>query len=364
LIRSIIALHNLINNKISNRDSEMEKDGEKTDKDKKDGKDAKDGKIEGGVRWGVHKFIIRTLLDLGYQVRFGVLQAGSFGTPQNRESIVYISSRGDESLPHLPFPTHQFPKSRNISLPTHQPAPSGNEHASYYVHPQLTVRDAISDLPGFHWEDPLLDNEMSMEPVDGLKTFKPDEDQLCGFHEVDYPSPPKSSYQQWIRNGSTKITHHTTVVYGDVMTSRVVNIPISLGADHRALPQRLAIPAYIGSTGSALKNRLYPGLFGRVDESAPFPTVTAVVSPLHRQGRCLHPTQRRILSVRECARAQGFSDCVDFISISNKDEDRIRIIGSAMPIPLGMAIARAIHSGVISSASEQRDGICHCNITN
>lgn len=101
-------------------------------------------------------------------------------------------------------------------------------------------------------EDPLLNNEMSMEPVDGLKTFKPDEDELCGFHEVDYPSPPKSSYQRWIRNGSTKITHHTTVVYGEMMTSRfatsvrtydllinvverVVNIPMSLGADHRGM---------------------------------------------------------------------------------------------------------------------------------
>ncbi len=91
------------------------------------------------------------------------------------------------------------------------------------------------------------------------------------------------------------------------VVERVVNIPIFPGADHRgegspvghdqkcnvhllALPQRLAVPAYIGSTGSALKNRLYPGLFGRLDESAPFPTVVTVISPLHRQGRCLHPT--------------------------------------------------------------------------
>lgn len=30
------------------------------------GKDVKDGKIEGGVKWGIHKFILRTLLDLGW----------------------------------------------------------------------------------------------------------------------------------------------------------------------------------------------------------------------------------------------------------------------------------------------------------
>lgn len=41
LVRSIIALHNLINNKITNRDAE---EGKKEDKDKKDKKDGKDGK--------------------------------------------------------------------------------------------------------------------------------------------------------------------------------------------------------------------------------------------------------------------------------------------------------------------------------
>lgn len=46
MVRSIIALHNLINNKLTNRDAEEGKkdDGkEKKDKDK-DGKDSKDGK--------------------------------------------------------------------------------------------------------------------------------------------------------------------------------------------------------------------------------------------------------------------------------------------------------------------------------
>lgn len=43
MVRSIIALHNLINNKLANRDAE---EGKKDEKDKKDkeGKDAKDGK--------------------------------------------------------------------------------------------------------------------------------------------------------------------------------------------------------------------------------------------------------------------------------------------------------------------------------
>lgn len=51
LIRSIIALHNLINNKLSNKEAEKKegkkdekKDADKKDSDKKDDKDAKDSK--------------------------------------------------------------------------------------------------------------------------------------------------------------------------------------------------------------------------------------------------------------------------------------------------------------------------------
>jgi len=51
---------------------------------------------------------------------------------------------------------------------------------------------------------------------------------------------------------------------------------------------------------------------------------------------------------------------MEFKSVSNQEEDRLRIIGSATPIPLGMAIARAIHFGMLPSALEQRDGTCHC----
>lgn len=35
----------------------------------------------------------------------------------------------------------------------------------------------------------------------------------------------------------------------------------------------------------------------------PFPTLT-----FHPQGRVLHPEQHRVVSVRECARSQGFPD--------------------------------------------------------
>ncbi|KAF8317754.1 uncharacterized protein EI90DRAFT_139546 [Cantharellus anzutake] len=75
-----------------------------------------------------------------------------------------------------------------------------------------------------------------------------------------------------------------------------------------------------------MKNYLYPGGFGRVEEYGFFQTTNAVISPLHRQGQCLHPSQRRVLTVREYARAQGFSDSTDFKSVLDQDEDVSRHI--------------------------------------
>lgn len=47
------------------------------------------------------------------------------------------------------------------------------------------------------------------------------------------------------------------------------------------------------------------GLFGRLDPRGHFPTSTTDPQPMGKVGQVFHPTQDRIVSVRECARAQG-----------------------------------------------------------
>ena len=46
------------------------------------------------------------------------------------------------------------------------------------------------------------------------------------------------------------------------------------------------------------------GLFGRLDAGGHFPTSTTDPQPMGKVGQVFHPTQDRIVSVRECARAQ------------------------------------------------------------
>ena len=46
------------------------------------------------------------------------------------------------------------------------------------------------------------------------------------------------------------------------------------------------------------------GLFGRLDAGGHFPTSTTDPQPMGKVGQVFHPSQDRIVSVRECARAQ------------------------------------------------------------
>ncbi len=55
----------------------------------------------------------------------------------------------------------------------------------------------------------------------------------------------------------------------------------------------------------------------------------------------IHPTQRRLFTVRECARAQGFPDWIEFATDGNM-KSAYRQIGNAVPVPLAVAIGKSI----------------------
>lgn len=57
------------------------------------------------------------------------------------------------------------------------------------------------------------------------------------------------------------------------------------------------------------------------------------------QGRVLHPVQTRVVSVRECARSQGFRDSFRFYGTIL---DKHRQVGNAVPPPLAAAIGHEI----------------------
>jgi DNA (cytosine-5)-methyltransferase 1 len=102
-------------------------------------------------------------------------------------------------------------------------------------------------------------------------------------------------------------------------------------------------------------------LYGRIDGNGYFQTAMTTVGPSAKGSRLLHPTQKRILTVRECARAQGFPDHYQFVSLNHQlpqiVEDQHRQIGNAVPIPLALALGKALGDSLLKMwDNEDREG--------
>lgn len=79
------------------------------------------------------------------------------------------------------------------------------------------------------------------------------------------------------------------------------------------------------------------GFYRRLSWDAPAPTL--VTSPT-QLGSCMcHPDEVRPLTVRECARIQGFPDSWNFAGTTKQ---KYRMIGEAVPIEMARAVAAAI----------------------
>ncbi|KAF7240238.1 DNA (cytosine-5)-methyltransferase 1, partial [Varanus komodoensis] len=66
-------------------------------------------------------------------------------------------------------------------------------------------------------------------------------------------------------------------------------------------------------------------------------------------GRVLHPEQHRVVSVRECARSQGFPDTY---RLFGNVLDKHRQVGNAVPPPLAKAIGLEIKLCVLAKMKE------------
>ncbi|THH12028.1 hypothetical protein EW145_g289 [Phellinidium pouzarii] len=116
-------------------------------------------KIVGGIESGMVKFILRAFTSLGYQVQIKVLNAADYGSPQQRNRVIFWAAQLGVPLPRWPTPTH-IPRnghnhtvrkvaSGNIPLASRQSLDSegGHRHAPFY---SVTVLEAIDDLASPH----------------------------------------------------------------------------------------------------------------------------------------------------------------------------------------------------------------------
>ncbi|KPJ15240.1 DNA (cytosine-5)-methyltransferase 1 [Papilio machaon] len=313
----------------------------------------------------VLKLTLRALLDMGYQCTFGILQAGNYGVPQTRRRLIILAAAPGYKLPMYPEPTHVFSR-RACSLTA---TIDGKRFVTNMKWDEsaprrtCTIRDAMSDLP----------------------TIANGANQI----EIEYGSMPESHFQRLVRSKdeSKKLRDHICKNMAPLIQARIARIPTTPGSDWRDLPNisvmlsdgtkckvlqyryedkkngRSSSGALRGvcacASGGACsphdkqENTLIPwclphtanrhnnwaGLYGRLCWDGYFSTTVTDPGPMGKQGRVLHPEQSRVVSVRECARSQGFPDSYLF---AGSVQDKHRQIGNAVPPPLGAALGREI----------------------
>ncbi|XP_046965733.1 DNA (cytosine-5)-methyltransferase 1-like isoform X2 [Vanessa cardui] len=320
----------------------------------------------------VLKLTLRTLLDMGYQCTFGILQAGNYGVPQTRRRLIILAAAPGYKLPLYPEPTHVFSR-RACSLTT---TIDGKRFMTNIQWDEsaprrtCTIQDAMSDLP-----------------------------QICNGAnkiEIDYGSMPETYFQRLVRSRdeTTRLRDHICKNMAPLIQARMSRIPTTPGSDWRDLPN-ISVTLSDGtkckvlqyrhedkkngrSAGGALRgvcacaggapcspadkqeNTLIPwclphtanrhnnwaGLYGRICWDGYFSTTVTDPEPMGKQGRVLHPQQNRVVSVRECARSQGFRDTYLF---AGSIQDKHRQIGNAVPPPLGAALGREIKKALSNS---------------
>merc|ERR1711874_765800 len=181
----------------------------------------------------------------------------------------------------------------------------------------------------------------------------------------------KSHLQLLYREGQGDIvTDHICKTVNEINELRIRHIPTAPGSDWRDLPNKMMslpsgqvtnvmqypfkklgdkqsctiIPWALSHTAD--KNNNWHGSFGRVPWLGAFKTTITDPEPMGKQGTVLHPDQDRLVSVRECARSQGFKDRYQFVG---KIRDKHKEIGNAVPPPMSRAIGLQIRRAVARS---------------
>ncbi|ESQ46215.1 hypothetical protein EUTSA_v10000011mg [Eutrema salsugineum] len=258
---------------------------------------------------------LASLLEMGYQVRFGILEAGAYGVSQSRKRAFIWAAAPDEVLPEWPEPMHVFnvPELKiSLAKGVHYAAIRSTQNGAPFR--PITVRDTIGDLP----------------PVEN----------------------GESKTNKEIRGDMNVLTNHICKGMSELNLIRCKKIPKRPGADWHDLPKEKVmlsngklenlIPWCLPNTAD--RHNQWKGLFGRLDWQGNFPTSITDPQPMGKVGMCFHPDQDRILTVRECARSQGFPDSYVFEgNIIHKH----RQIGNAVPPPLafalGLKLKEALH---------------------
>lgn len=138
---------------------------------------------------------------------------------------------------------------------------------------------------------------------------------------------------------------HVTATLSDKNLQRIkVSKP---GGTWRDWPEHLVADCHRAESG-----RTYSGVYARMEWDKPAPTMTTQCYGFGN-GRFGHPEQDRAISLREAAILQSFPLDYAFVPDNGEVSFKVlgRLIGNAVPVDLGRAIARSINTHLASVAT-------------
>jgi len=311
--------------------------------------------------------IINDFEDIGYSVKFRILNAINYGVPQYRRRIFFIGVRGSSNNSSFQWPveTHssterngEFRIQRYLDLLD----PTEFDHNSK----AMTIRDAIYDIRKLSSQIP--DHRVTNKWNADASKIMPhigEGQKLCNVRFAD------SSVYTWnipevfgdvddvdIRILETIGRNRRHKKYGNIpngnpLPESIIRELGGFGGIKRRL-NRLVKTGYLKekNDGYDLKGAMFcSGLFKRPKWDEPSPTV---LTNFHNPRYFIHPERNSPFSLRECARLQGFPD--DFLFTETGDvkelEAGYRLVGNAVAPPLSRSIAISVKKLINEEAIE------------
>jgi len=194
------------------------------------------------------KSIVSIFEELGYIVKYKILNAVNYGVPQHRERVIIVGYKTKKE--------YEFPESTHCD---------NNEQKPNY----LTLSDALSDLPSFN----------------------------NGESATKYTKKPSNDFPKNIRNNATSLLEHFSPKNNENMIALMKALPD--GGTPADLPPHL-------KPKSGFKNT-----YCKLWWDKPSTTITRNFGT-PSSSRCIHPKDPRPLSTREAARLQTFPDSYIF----------------------------------------------------
>lgn len=255
------------------------------------------------------------LKRLGYDVSHRILFAGHYGVPQMRFRTIFLAIRRGKTSIQFPEPRYNasavanFAGAKELCLNV-PPLFARN------LEPYTSVWDALSDLP--------------TQPSEKKQSTR-------------YRTSPQSKYQRELRCDATHVYNHQSANLGAVNIERLQHIP--QGGSWRDIPFEL-LPAGLKRARRSDHTKRY----GRLHKDGLCSTILTKCDP--HWGSFFHPTQDRVISVREAARIQSFPDKFRF---SGTVTQQYAQVGNAVPPLMARAIGDAISDMIGKSSHEKSE---------